>query len=71
MSASMKLSRVGSSISMKACSSVAAAIQLHTQCGKAGTPSWFVYSAIASRNAAPSSLSAKVGLAADCEKATV
>ena len=56
---------------MNACSSVAAAIQLHTQCGKAGTPSWLVYSAIASRNAAPSSLSAKVGLAADCENATV
>ena len=66
----MKLSRVGSSMFVNACSSVAAAIQLQTQCGKAGTPSWFVYSPIASRNAVPSSLSWKGGAAADSENAT-
>ena len=51
-------------------SSVAAAIQLQTQCGNPGTPSWFVYSSIAARNAAPSSLSWNGGAAADSENDT-
>src|SRR4051794_24446462 len=61
--ASMKLSRVGSSMFWKACSSVAPTIQLHWQCGNAGGAGESPYCLRAARDSTTSGAWADAGVA--------